>query len=61
MIWTILLLVVLVLTVYYVASLIFHWFKYGATLPLVWLALPIYLTGTGVLVLLMLAAYASLV
>lgn len=61
MIWTALLVLAALVTIYYALALIFHWFKYGATLPLVWIALPIYLGGVGFLSLIALAAYASLV
>jgi hypothetical protein len=61
MIWTLILGVVILITAYYVFALLFHWVKYGATLPLVWLAMPIYLVGVGFLLLIALAAYSSLV
>lgn len=61
MIWTVVLVGVLLITAYYVLALLFHWIKYGATLPLVWLAFPIYLGGTGFLLLLVFSAYSALI
>ena len=52
--------VVMLISAYYVFALLFHWFKYGATLPLVWLAMPIYLVGVGFFSLIALAALAGL-
>lgn len=60
MIWTIALGAALVVVAYFVFALLFHWFKYGATLPLVWLALPIYLVGNGFILLIALAAFVAL-
>ncbi len=50
----------LVITGGYALALFFHWFKYGATMPMVWVALPIYLVGTGILFLLNVAALTAL-
>lgn len=61
MIWTLVLGFVLVITAGYILALLFHWIKYGATLPWVWVALPIYLGGTAFLILIMLSAYRALV
>lgn len=61
MIWTLILGVVLIFSAYYALSLIFHWMKYGFTLPLVWLVMPIYLAGSAFLILLVFSAYAALV
>ena len=60
MIWTVILAAVLLVTAYYVFALIYHWVKYSATLPLVWVAMPVYLAGVGLLTLIGLAAYAAL-
>ena len=60
MIWVAILGVALLVTLYYVLALLYHWIKYSATLPLVWLAMPIYLGGVGFLTLIALAAFASL-
>lgn len=60
MIWTVILVVALLVTAYFVFALLFHWVKYGATLPMVWLAMPVYLIGVGFLLLIALAAFASL-
>jgi hypothetical protein len=60
MIFGIIFFIVLLYVAYHVFALIFHWFKYGASLPLVWVALPIYLIGTGVLTLISLAALVAL-
>lgn len=51
----------LLVTAYYVFALLFHWIKYGTTMPLVWLALPIYLAGTAFLILISLFALISLI
>lgn len=60
MIFGIIFLLVMLYVAYNIFALLFHWIKYGATLPLVWLALPVYLVGTGFLTLISLAALVSL-
>lgn len=60
MIWTILLIGVLLVTLGYVLSLLFHWVKYGASLPWVWVAAPIYLGGVFVLLTIAFSAYRGL-
>lgn len=60
MIWTFLFGAVVVITIGYVLALLFHWIRYGATLPLVWLAMPIYLGGAGFLLLIVFTAYRGL-
>jgi hypothetical protein len=61
MIWTVILVGALLITAYYVFALIYHWVRYGATMPFVWIALPIYLVGVGLLLTIALAAYSALV
>lgn len=51
---------VMLYVAYTIFALLFHWVKYGATLPLVWLALPLYLVGTGFFTLITLAALTAL-
>ncbi len=60
MIWGIVLLVALLVTAYYVFALLYHWIKYSETLPLVWIAMPVYLGGVGFFVLVSLAAFANI-
>lgn len=60
MIWTVILGIAVLVSAYYIFALVFHWIKYGSTLPLVWVAMPIYLVGCGFLFLIALAAFASL-
>lgn len=58
--WLIIFGIALLVTAYYVLALLFHWIKYGATFPLVWLAMPIYLGGVGFLLLISLTALVAL-
>ena len=60
MIWTVIFGVALLVTAYYIFALLFHWIKYSAALPLVWISIPIYLGGVGFLTLISLAAYINL-
>ena len=52
------LLAALVITGFYVAGLLLHWFKFGYMYPWVWVAMPIYLVGIAFFILLMLGALA---
>ncbi|MCL9972108.1 MAG: hypothetical protein NBV63_01730 [Candidatus Pacebacteria bacterium] len=61
MIWTVIFAGVLLITAYYVFALLYHWVRYGATMPFVWIALPIYLVGVVFLLTIALAAYTALV
>ena len=60
MMWTVVFGAALLTVAYYLFALLFHWFKYGATLPLVWLALPMYLVGNGFILIITLAAFSAL-
>lgn len=60
MIWLAIFGVALLVSAYYVFALIFHWVKYGSTLPLVWIAMPIYLAGAGFLVFVALIALVNI-
>lgn len=40
-------------------SLLYHWIRYGYIYPLVWIALPIYIVGTVILIGAMLAGIGS--
>lgn len=50
---------VFLMTLYYVFAELYHWLRYGYMYPLVWLALPIYLVGTVVLLGAMVAGIAA--
>ncbi len=52
--------VAFLITAAYAFALLYHWLRYGFMYPMVWLALPIYLVGTGFLLLISLAALTSL-
>ena len=52
------LLAALVITGFYVAGLMFHWFKFGYMYPWVFVAMPIYLGGVAFFILLMLGSLA---
>jgi hypothetical protein len=47
-------------SVYFVFAELYHWLRYGYMYPLVWLALPVYLIGTVVLIGAMLTGIAML-
>lgn len=44
---------------FYGFSLLYHWIKFGSIYPLVWIALPIYVVGTIILIGAMLAGIAG--
>lgn len=48
-----------VVTLAYGFSLLYHWIRFGNMYPLVWIALPIYLTGTLILIGATLAAMSA--
>jgi len=48
------------ITAYYVFALLYHWIRYGFMYPWVWVMMPIYLVGTGFLLLISLAALSAL-
>ena len=50
--------IVLLVTVYYVFAELYHWLRFGYMYPLVWMALPVYIVGTVVLIGAMLAGIA---
>jgi hypothetical protein len=50
--------VALIITVYYVFAELYHWLRYNAMYPLVWIAIPVYLVGTGALIVGMLLGIA---
>ncbi len=43
----------------FVATQLFHWFRYGSMYPLVWVAMPVYVIGTLILIGGMLAGLAA--
>ena len=47
-------------TGYFIFALLYHWLRYGAMYPLVWVALPVYAVGTAVLFLAALGALVTL-
>ena len=49
----------LIAVFFYGFSLLYHWIRFGAIYPLVWIALPIYVVGTIILIGAMLAGIAS--
>lgn len=51
---------VFLVVAYFAFALIYHWLRYGFMYPLVWIAMPIYAVGTVFLLLICLAALASL-
>ncbi|MBU6310507.1 hypothetical protein KGO06_01045 [Patescibacteria group bacterium] len=61
MIWTLILGVAALITAYYIFALFYHWLRFSATMPMVWLAIPVYLGGVVFLSLIALAAYNALV
>lgn len=58
--WWLIFLAALLITGYYVFALLYHWLRYGFMYPAVWVALPIYLIGTGFFLLLAIAALVAL-
>ncbi len=60
MIWTVILVCALVVVGYYAFALLYHWLRYGALYPMVFLALPVWTIGTVLLLFLTLAAYSAL-
>ncbi|MFQ5540998.1 MAG: hypothetical protein ACE5F4_02025 [Candidatus Paceibacteria bacterium] len=40
----------LVAVAFYGFSLLYHWLRFGAMYPLVWIALPLYVVGTVILI-----------
>jgi hypothetical protein len=48
--------VAFLITLYYFLALMYHWLRYGFMYPFVWIAIPVYLVGTGFLLLISLAA-----
>lgn len=60
MIWLAIFGVAVLVTLYYVVALMYHWIRYGGTFPLSLFALPIYLGGVGVLLLIALIALVSI-
>lgn len=52
--------VAFLITAYYAFALLYHWLRFGFMYPLVWVMMPIYLVGTGFLLLTSLAAVLSL-
>lgn len=60
MIWTLVLLFVALVVAYYAFALLYHWIRFGFLYPMVFVALPIWAIGSGVLLMLTLAAYAAL-
>lgn len=44
---------------FYGFSLIYHWIRFGAMYPLVWIAMPLYIAGTLVLIGAMLAGIST--
>jgi hypothetical protein len=60
MIWTLVLLCVALIFAYYTFALLYHWIRFGFLYPMAFLALPIWAIGSGILLMLTLAAYAAL-
>ena len=49
---------VFLVSLYFVFAHLYHWIRYAALYPLVWIALPLYLAGVLVLMAIMLGAIA---
>lgn len=60
MIWLAILGVAVLVSLYYVFALLYHWLKYSGSLPLGLVALPIYLAGVGILLLISLIALIAI-
>ena len=60
MIWLAIFGVAILVTLYYVLALLYHWLKYSGTFPLGLLALPVYLVGVGILLLIALIALVAI-
>lgn len=60
MIWLLVFGVVMLISLYYVVALLYHWVKYSETFPLSLVAIPFYLGGVGILTLVALTALVAL-
>lgn len=61
MIWLAVFGISVLITLYYIFALLYHWLKYSGTFPLGLLALPIYLAGVGFLLLIALISLVAIV
>ncbi len=52
--------IALLITAYFVFAELYHWLRFGFIYPLVWVAIPIYIIGTLVLIGGMLAGIAAI-
>jgi hypothetical protein len=50
----------LIITALYAGGLLYHWLRFGYMYPWVYVAMPVYLGGTGFFILLMLGALAAI-